>query len=128
MRNVKEIGFDIIVKAFDENKNPEYINGIIEAIYTISDSDHEEIKPEEPTEEPEEAPKEEEPVKKPAAKKKTTAKKSTGKAGMPKKKLDMGKVGALRKAGWSWEKIGDEFSVSAQTVINHWNAHQEANK
>lgn len=128
MKNVKEIGFDIIVKAFDTNKNPEYINGIIETIYTISD--HEEVTPSEPI--AEEVPKEEEPAepvkeesKKPAAKKKTS---KGGKAGMPKKNIDMGKVGALRKAGWSWAKIGDEFSVSATTVMNHWEEYQNSIK
>ena len=34
------------------------------------------------------------------------------------KPLDMGKVFALRRAGWTLDKIGDEFGVSAQTVSN----------
>lgn len=36
----------------------------------------------------------------------------------PKKKvqLDMGKVKALRKAGWTLEKIADEMGVSSQTI------------
>ena len=39
--------------------------------------------------------------------------------------IDLGKVGALRDAGWSWEKIGEEFHCSAQTIINHVNAHKK---
>lgn len=35
--------------------------------------------------------------------------------------LDMGKVKALRKAGWSFEKIAEEFKCSTQTIINHLN-------
>ena len=35
--------------------------------------------------------------------------------------LDMGKVKALRNAGWSFEKIADEFNCSTQTIINHLN-------
>ena len=35
--------------------------------------------------------------------------------------LDMGKVKALRNAGWSFEKIAEEFKCSAQTIINHLN-------
>lgn len=34
------------------------------------------------------------------------------------KPLDMGKVFALRRAGWTLDKIGEEFGVSAQTVSN----------
>ena len=30
-----------------------------------------------------------------------------------------GKMLALRKAGWTYEKIADEMHCSAQTVINH---------
>ena len=36
-----------------------------------------------------------------------------------KKPLDDGKMLALRKAGWTYEKIADEMRCSAQTVINH---------
>lgn len=54
------------------------------------------------------------PVEKPAEKPK---KKATNKAN-----IDMPKVFALRKAGWSYEKIGLEFHVSDQTIINHINA------
>jgi hypothetical protein len=35
-----------------------------------------------------------------------------------KKTLDMGKVKALRKAGWTLEKIADEMGCSAQTIAN----------
>lgn len=35
--------------------------------------------------------------------------------------LDMGKVKALRNAGWSFEKIAEEFNCSTQTIINHLN-------
>ena len=35
-----------------------------------------------------------------------------------KKPLDMGKVKALRKAGWTLEKIADEMGCSAQTIAN----------
>ena len=44
------------------------------------------------------------------------------KAEEPKRKtLDDGKIKALRKAGWSLEKIADEMGVSAQTISNHLN-------
>lgn len=39
-----------------------------------------------------------------------------------KKPLDMGKVKALRKAGWSLDKIADEMGVSAQTIANRLKA------
>lgn len=45
--------------------------------------------------------------------KNTAPKKKSG------KEIDMGKVRALRNAGWSCEKIGEEFGVSGQTIINH---------
>lgn len=35
-----------------------------------------------------------------------------------KKALDMGKVRALRKAGWTFDKIADEMGVSPQTIAN----------
>lgn len=41
--------------------------------------------------------------------------KATGK----RKTLDDAKMLALRKAGWSYEKIADEMGCSAQTVVNH---------
>ena len=36
-----------------------------------------------------------------------------------KKPLDDAKMLALRKAGWSYEKIADEMRCATQTVINH---------
>lgn len=43
------------------------------------------------------------------------------------KPLDMGKVFALRKAGWSLKKIADEFGVSGQTVSNQIKKYEEKN-
>ena len=40
-----------------------------------------------------------------------------------KKKLDDGKICALRRAGWTWDKIADEMHCSAQTALNHYNAY-----
>lgn len=37
----------------------------------------------------------------------------------PKKLLDTPKMVALRKAGWTYEKIADEMGCSIQTVINY---------
>ena len=34
------------------------------------------------------------------------------------KELDMGKVKALRNAGWSYSKIADEMGVSVATISN----------
>lgn len=34
-------------------------------------------------------------------------------------KLDLGKIAALRNAGWSLEKIGQEMRCSPQTIANH---------
>ena len=36
-----------------------------------------------------------------------------------RKELDMGKVKALREAGWSFEKIADEMGCAPQTIANH---------
>lgn len=36
-----------------------------------------------------------------------------------KKKVDTGKLLALRKAGWTIEKIADELSISVGTVCNY---------
>ena len=36
-----------------------------------------------------------------------------------KRPLDDAKMIALRKAGWSYEKIADEIGCAVQTVINH---------
>ena len=51
----------------------------------------------------------------------------------PKKKprqnkadIDMPKVHALQNAGWSLDKVGDEFGVSGQTIANHLKAEKEA--
>ena len=41
-----------------------------------------------------------------------------------RKELDMGKVKALRTAGWSLEKIADEMGVSAQTIANRLKAQE----
>lgn len=44
-----------------------------------------------------------------------------------KRDIDMPKVLALRKAGWTFEKIGIEFGVTDQTIINRiraWEAEQ----
>ena len=35
--------------------------------------------------------------------------------------LDMGKIGALSRAGWSVEKIAEEMGVSGQTIRNRLN-------
>ena len=50
------------------------------------------------------------PDPKPAAK---PAPKPTG------KKIDWAKAAALRKAGWSYDKIGEEFGISGVTVSAH---------
>lgn len=54
----------------------------------------------------------EKPKPKPAPKPKKSAKKP----GPKKKQLDIGKMNALRKAGWSIPKIADEMGVSAPTI------------
>lgn len=36
----------------------------------------------------------------------------------PRLELDLGKMAALRNAGWSYDKIADELHVSQGTVIN----------
>lgn len=49
------------------------------------------------------------------------------KASTTKRDIDMPKVLALRKAGWTFEKIGIEFGVTDQTIINRiraWEAEQ----
>lgn len=56
------------------------------------------------------------------AKKKKVVKKPAA----PKRKpLDMGKVRALREAGWSLKQIGDEMGVSPQTIANALNRKEE---
>ena len=42
-----------------------------------------------------------------------------------KRKLDTGKMTALRNAGWSYEKIADEIGCSAGTVWNYFNKGKE---
>lgn len=37
----------------------------------------------------------------------------------PKKKVDWAKAKALRNAGWSYDKIGEELGVSGVTVSAH---------
>lgn len=39
-------------------------------------------------------------------------------------KLDLGKMAALRNAGWSYDKIAQEMHCSAQTVSNHMDEAQ----
>lgn len=41
------------------------------------------------------------------------------KAPANKVKLDLGKIAALRRAGWTLEKIGQEMHCSPQTIANH---------
>ena len=45
--------------------------------------------------------------------------------GQNKKVLDLGKIAALRNAGWSLEKIGQETHCSAHTVANHMDEAME---
>lgn len=45
-----------------------------------------------------------------------------------KRKLDTGKMTALRNAGWSYEKIADEMGCSAETVWNFFNKDKEDKK
>jgi hypothetical protein len=42
-----------------------------------------------------------------------------------KRHLDDGKMLALRKAGWTYEKIADEMGCTDQTVINHIRAMEQ---
>lgn len=39
--------------------------------------------------------------------------------------LDLGKIGALREAGWSCQKIAEEIGCSAATIGNHLNEAME---
>lgn len=57
---------------------------------------------------------------KPKPEQKTEPKKPAGKIN-----IDMGKVKALRDAGWSFDKIGDEMGVSAQTIANRMKEHEQ---
>lgn len=67
-----------------------------------------EAQPPAPEPEPEPEP---EPKKKPEKKK--------AKTGPKRKPIDVGKIGALWKAGWSVAKIADEMRVSEQTIRNY---------
>lgn len=61
----------------------------------------------------------EEPEPKPADKPKASKK------SVRRVDLDMGKVRALRNAGWSFDKIADEMGCSPQTIVNHLKAEEE---
>lgn len=39
-----------------------------------------------------------------------------------RKKLDDGKIGALREAGWTLQQIAEEMGASPQTIFNHLKA------
>ena len=52
-------------------------------------------------------------------------KKSASKKPAGKINIDMGKVKALRDAGWSFDKIGDEMGVSAQTIANRMKEYEQ---
>ena len=65
----------------------------------------------EPKPAPKKEPKKVEPVKLKAPKE--------SKPAPNKKKLDDGKMLALRKAGWTYAKIADEMGCTEQTVSNH---------
>lgn len=60
-------------------------------------------------------------VETPAPEQKPAAKKPK-----PRKEIDWPKAKALRDAGWSYEKIGDELHCSAQNVANHLKPMEEA--
>ena len=60
--------------------------------------------------------------------KKDEPKKKASRPAPNKVDIDMPKVFALRKAGWSLDKIGEEFGVSGQTIANHiaaYNSEQQ---
>jgi hypothetical protein len=82
------------------------------AVETFGSNTKAEPEPEPPAEPPAE-------VKKPERKKPRT--KATKKPGN-RKELDMGKITALRDAGWSIPKIADEMGVSAPTIRKHLTA------
>lgn len=62
---------------------------------------------------------------KPKPEQKTEPKKPVPKKPAGKIELDMGKVKALRNAGWSFDKIGDEMGVSAQTIANRMKEYEQ---
>lgn len=39
--------------------------------------------------------------------------------------IDDGKIVALREAGWSWKKVGEELQISPQTALMHYNKAKE---
>lgn len=55
---------------------------------------------------------------KPKPEQKTESKKPAPKKPAGKINIDMGKVKALRNAGWSFDKIADEMGCSSQTIAN----------
>ena len=56
-----------------------------------------------------------------------TGKKTAKKPATQKRRpLDMGKVRALREAGWSLKQIGDEMGCSPQTIANALNKEKDA--
>jgi hypothetical protein len=94
----------------DLQKAQVYLNWAVE---TFGSNTKAEPEPEPPAEPPAE-------VKKPERKKPMT--KATKKPGAKRKELDMGKITALRDAGWSIPKIADEMGVSAPTIRKHLTA------
>lgn len=46
----------------------------------------------------------------------------------PRKKLDTGKMEALRAAGWSYKKIAAELGCAESTVWNYFNKGTEGDK
>ena len=84
------------------------------AKYALDNYDDEEDQPEPVQEEPKKPEPKAEPVK--AAPKKTA------------KPIDKGKIGALRKAGWTVAEIADEMKCSNATVYKVLNELKEATK
>lgn len=62
---------------------------------------------------------------KPKPEQKPEPKKPAPKKPAGKIDIDMGKVKALRNAGWSFDKIGDEMGVSSQTIANRMKEHEQ---
>ena len=50
--------------------------------------------------------------------KKTEVKETEEDQGKPKKKLDIGKIIALKKAGWSAADIAEELGTTAQSIYS----------
>lgn len=94
----------------------------IEEIQIGMDAEHEQTGPDR-SEPVQEEPKQEEPKKpEPKAEPVKAAPKKTAKP------IDKGKIGALRKAGWTVAEIADEMKCSAPTVRKVLSEIQEANK